>query len=308
MTGCLRHVIAGWTTVFVCGLAPAAALAQATAASQSSASTPTTFIPAIVTNQQGSPVPGLDQSAFAVREGDRSIPITSFSLESGPVGLVLVVDASASVGDTALSNVRESIRRIVQSTHRESEFFVIGLAGEVRALDWTADRTRVLSALDDLTQLRKAAPRGMATPLHDGVLRGVAAAEQSRFRKRAVIIISDGMDTRSRATRDDAEAALRATSAVVYSMMLESTQPAMPRLGLMRLADVTGGRAFNVDDPGDWTAATDRIAADLQHVYLIGVNPDVSRRGWRRVSVALASPPGERLTVRSRTGYVVPRR
>ena len=133
-------------------------------------------------------MPGLDQNAFAVREGDRSIPITSFSLESGPVGLVLVVDASASVGDTALSNVRESIRRIVQSTHRESEFFVIGLAGEVRALDWTADRTRVLSALDDLTQLRKAAPRGMATPLHDGVLRGVAAAEQSRFRKRAVII------------------------------------------------------------------------------------------------------------------------
>jgi hypothetical protein len=71
--------------------------------------------------------------------------------------------------------------------------------------------------------------------------------------------------------------------------------------------DETGGRAFNVEKAGDWAEAADRIAADLQHVYVIGVNPDVSRRGWRKVSVSLAVPPGEGTTVRSRTGYMVPR-
>jgi Ca-activated chloride channel family protein len=318
MTRGLRCVVAVVTTVFACGVAPAAAFAQAQGASPSSGST--TFIPAIVTDRQGSSVTGLDQNAFAVREGDRSLPITSFSVESGPVSLVLVVDASLSVGDTEDANARESIRRLVQSTHPQSEFFVTGVAGRVWSVGWTRDRANVTSVLDELTRLRRAALRdrtGLPTPLHDGILRALEAAEQSRYRKRAVVIISDGMDTNSRAPRKDVEGALRRTSAVVYLMTLRGSSPGIPRevarridtsdTGLRRFVDETGGRAFNVEKAGDWAGAADRISADLQHVYVIGVSPEVSRRGWRKVSVSLASPPGDGTTVRSRTGYMIPR-
>jgi Ca-activated chloride channel family protein len=153
------------------------------------------------------------------------------------------------------------------------------------------DRAALVAAVDRIE------PWG-TTPLHDAIVECLDRIVSARGR-RALVILSDGLDRYSRASADDVRARAKAAGVLIYPVVIGRAIPPL----LAGLADASGGRAFRVDQTSSLARAFTDVAFELRHQYLLGYEPPAGPRGWRSISVAVA---GRTLSVRARSGYVAP--
>jgi VWFA-related protein len=290
-------------------------LAGAFAAGEGSAQRPTTtvqssestaFIPVIVTDDTRAHVAGLDRSTFTVREKSTVLPIVDFWGPGEAMSLVFVMDVSRSIHPEDLTRARRTLHAIFARTSAGSEFAVVGVSGPVLVSGWQSTSTALTGGMDVLQQIHQAGP-AEGTALHDGIVRSLQLVSTSRFRRTAVIVISDGYDTRSLAPARDVERAIRRTSSLMYTLVTDRPSVVSGDNPIMKRVEVTGGRKFTVAKDKDWTTAADAITADLEYHYVLGVrvpgNPPDDK--WHEIKVTLGDSPTPR-TARSRTGYMRP--
>ena len=150
------------------------------------------------------------------------------------------------------------------------------------------------------------------TALIDAVYLGIDHLRQARYERKALLIISDGGDNRSRYTEGELRKVVRESDVQIYSIgIFDSFAPTSEeQLGpelLKEICEMTGGRLFNVGgDISDLQDVAIRISAELRNQYVIGYTPsDVKHDGnWRKLKVRLLPPPGlPQLTVHFRQGY-----
>ena len=133
--------------------------------------------------------------------------------------------------------------------------------------------------------------------------------------RKAILLLSDGLDTGSDHGLDDAITACQKTNVMVYSIRYLSPAYAQSRSqfndfanwvargkpDMERLSRETGGIAF---DPkkDELPAIFDRIEADLRSVYVLGYTPSKApgKRGVRKIQVKVTRPG---LTVRAQERY-----
>jgi VWFA-related protein len=159
----------------------------------------------------------------------------------------------------------------------------------------TPDVGAVARSLEDLTA-------DGWTALHDAVVYGLYHLRAVRGR-RALVVLSDGDDTRSQADLETTLEHARASGVIVYSIGLAT--PALDptaRRALKSLAEETGGRAFFVDEASELSGVYAQIAEELERQLLIAYAPD--RAGadalHRDVEVRVEKPG---VRVRSVRGY-----
>ncbi len=111
-----------------------------------------------------------------------------------PVSLGLVVDTSGSMEGERWVSARQALNRFLfQLLDRDDEVFLYRFDNQPELIEgWTTDRERIA------TGLARIRPRG-ATSLYDAVAAAVPLAQTGRHRKKAIVLISDGNDTNSRA-------------------------------------------------------------------------------------------------------------
>jgi Ca-activated chloride channel family protein len=118
--------------------------------------------------------------------------------------------------------------------------------------------------------------------------------------RRALVLLSDGVDRYSESRAADVVAHARGTDVMIYPVALGRTGPPL----FAELAAVTGGRYFEARDATGLDAAMRAVAADLRHQYLLGYAPSRTAAAepgaWRSIEVR-ADVPGAR--VRARSGY-----
>ena len=127
-----------------------------------------------------------------------------------------------------------------------------------------------------------------------------------RSARAALVVISDGRDTASDRTLQDARQVLRRTDAFVYAIALDDVDARdSTRVNPDTLRDITGpsgGYTEVVHGPEDLAPATERIADELNHQYTLGYNatrpPDGS---WRNIRVHVKTHEDYR--TRARRGY-----
>ena len=265
------------------------------------------LIPVSVTDPMNRLVTGLEKQDFRVFENNGQQKIATFASEDAPVSIGIIFDLSGSM-TSKLIRARESILKFIKTANPQDEFFVIGFNDRPELIE---DFT---SSVEDI-QARLATVRsGHRTALLDAIYFGVTKMKDARHERKALLVVSDGGDNRSRYTEGELRAQVREADVEIYSIGIFDPYAATPeeRTGPQLLFDVseeTGGRLFRVDDIADMGDIAEKISTELRNQYVIGYRPkDLTRDGkWRKVKVRVNPPAGlPPLTVHARTGYYAP--
>jgi len=263
------------------------------------------LLPVTVVDKSGEFVTGLEEKDFAVYEDEARQPITVFDNKDIPVALGLMIDSSSSMGYMR-SEVLAAALALAESSNPEDEVFVAHFYNRVSfTLQLGEARTR---NLDRLREAVSSTPGTGRTALYDALCEGLDHVGLSELQKKVLVIISDGADNSSKNTLNDALLKAKASSALIYSIGVydERNRDRSPKV-LRDLAEISGGRAFFPESASELPDVCRRIAVDVRSQYTLGYNPaDQEMDGrFRKIRVDVLSPGGEKLKVRTRSGYTL---
>jgi len=263
---------------------------------------------------KGRPVTDLRREDFRVYDEGRAQPIAHFHGGRGlPARILLLVDASGSMGVDRVANARQAASQLLHALAPDDEVALAGFDSRYwGVVAFTRDRQAIRRGLDSITAFG-------STALHDALDKGARDIASHGEGRRAVVVLTDGVDTSSQKTADEVIARSRALDVPIYAVSVVSPldDPGSERfLGdkaagvesaaaetLARYADLSGGMAFRVSNVAGLRIAADRIASELKYQYRLGWDPSQGPSRYRRV-VVVATRKG--VTVRTRTGYVPP--
>ena len=265
------------------------------------------LVPITVTDPLNRLVTGLEKEDFQVYENNGEERIVSFASEDAPVSIGIIFDLSGSMS-SKLVRAREAILQFIKTANPQDEFFVIGFNDRPELIE---DFT---SSVEDIQARLATVEAGHRTALLDAIYYGVAKMKDGHHERKALLVVSDGGDNRSRFTEGEVRAAVREADVEIYSIGIFDPYAPTPeeRTGPTLLDDIsssTGGRLFRVDDVDEMSDIAEKISTELRNQYVIGYKPkDLSRDGkWRKVKVKVNPPPGlPPLTIYARTGYYAP--
>jgi Ca-activated chloride channel family protein len=265
------------------------------------------LVPATVTDPMNRLVTGLEKENFEVYDNNVGQVIKSFSTEDSPVTIGIIFDLSGSMTSKFL-RARKALSEFMRTSNPQDEFFVVGFNDRPAVIvDYTSD-------IDDVEARMVMLKPENRTALIDAIYLGVDKLKQAKYDRKALLIISDGGDNRSRYTEGELRKVVRESDVQIYSIGIfdqyaPTTEEQLGPILLTDICDMTGGRMFRVMDMSDLGDIASRISAELRNEYVIGYRPsDVKQDGnWRKLKIRLVPPPGlPQLTVHNRQGYYAP--
>jgi VWFA-related protein len=274
----------------------------------------------VVDRASGRGMTGLAASDFHVYEDSVEQRVEHFESAEGPFDLLLLLDLSGSTARVT-DTIREAARRFVDSTRARDRVAIVAFAGEAQLVSpLTADRDALRAAI-----ARMARPEG-DTRLYDAVAYSLdyMSRSQEPSRRRAVIVMSDGLDStmpnvtgrgsalayeelRSRAQEFDGILYCVWTNTEFYEAFSpEDIQPETYDLAhdrMKELSDAGGGAFYEVERLEDLAGAYERVVQDLGTVYSLSYRPVNKKRDgrWRAIRVRLPRLPSA--VARGRRGY-----
>jgi Ca-activated chloride channel family protein len=263
-----------------------------------------------VTDPYNRLVTGLEQDHFRVFEDNIEQEVQHFSSEDIPVSIGLIFDMSGSMG-YKVDKARLAALQFVKTANPQDEFFLIGFNDRAQMI------SRFTSSVEELqSRLMYMTSKGR-TALLDAIYYGLAEMKGARNTKKALLILSDGGDNRSRYNERDIrnfvkEADVQLYAIGIYEPFGSRGQPELmngPTL-LNDLTEMTGGRAFNVESLNDLPDIATKISMELRNQYVVGYKPSNADRDgkWRKIRVRVRPQKGlPPLNVYSRTGYYAPK-
>jgi len=273
-------------------------------------------VPVTVTDKKGKPVTGLTRNDFAVFEDKRPVQFDFLGeikeLEKLPIYVGVLMDTSGSTSGKLKFEQEAAINFVftVTRTRKDRAAFVT-FDDEVNLRqDFTMNQDLLVKAIQGVKK------PGTQTALYDAIwlicdekMRGVASP------RRALVVITDGDDTFSRARLDDAIQIAQQTDTIIFAVSTKGgfSGSAVPGVEagtvkdsgdkqLQRLADETGGRAFYTGDMLALERAFKRIGEELRAQYLLTYRPEGPFDGrLRRIEVKLVN--GDGMRVNAKRGY-----
>ena len=293
------------------------------------------LLPVTVRDTQGRLVNNLTRGEFRVFEDSSEQPLSDIALRQVPVDAVLMVDASSSVASN-LDDFRRAAEGFADRLDKEDRLSLIKFDDRVELLqDWTQSRFQFHRALNRIEP-------GMFTRFNDALM--LAARDQFAKGKsrRAIIVLSDGIDSgRGTATLEAAAQMLLKSQVTVYIVSNTEISRASKRAELdnllagpdnsirfnqlhiddlkeglrvldmseqrlEQLAEVTGGRLYKPKSFDALDGIYAEVADELRHQYAIYYTPLNKTRdgGFRKVRVEMTNPSYEATT---RVGYFAPK-
>jgi VWFA-related protein len=192
-------------------------------------------VTATVSDSTGRFVAGLRQEDFAVYEDDQPVEVTQFTPERVPVSLGIALDSSGSMAGPKIQEARMALDRFLYDLLDKNDEIFLYRFSDVPILlqGWTTNRQLISRALDRIT------PNG-GTAMYDTIADAIPLAKEGQFRKKALVLISDGNDTSSRIRIPDLKREIRESEVLVYAIGIDGEsvptfrptpqQPAPPRL------------------------------------------------------------------------------
>ena len=275
-----------------------------------------------VRDSRGALVSNLSKEDFAVTEEGKPQEIRYFARETDlPLTIGLLVDVSRSQ-ERLIETERRTAHQFFSSVLGKQDMaFLISFGSEAELLqDFTGSLVLLREGLD---QLKLSAPPPSLQPgpvptvyeprgtvLYDAVYLAATEKLRKEVGRKAIVLITDGVDEGSRLKIDDAMRAAQMADAIIYSIYYvdPGAYGGMGRFGapsdgeLRRMSEETGGREFRVGRNNPLESIFKQIQDEMRSQYAIGYVPanPVKDGAYRRVEVR-ARPKG--LKVQARKGY-----
>jgi Ca-activated chloride channel homolog len=305
----LRSRVGPYACLFVtvvCGVAGLQAGQELPGCAVFRADTSLVTVPVNVFDSQNRVVNHLAPSAFRVFEDGVEQRIEAFGSDDAPVSVGFVFDTSASMG-TKLNLSRQAVAEFLRFANPEDESFLLPFDSRPGAVTGFSSRSE-----DILNQLASVRPSG-TTAMLDAIQAAFLNIRKAHNARRAIIIVSDGGDNHSRATKSEILRLAREADAQVYAIgtfeppasrhrsIEEWTGPEL----LAGIAEQTGGRSFPARQASEVVDAAIRIGFELHNQYLIAYRP--ANQNWngqyRRISVEAEAQGFPQLRLYWRHGY-----
>ena len=259
-----------------------------------------------VTDKSGQYVKGLKKADFKVYEDGVEVDpsmMASFSLHESPYAAVVLLDSSGSM-ESRFALARSAAIRFLDGLRPED-------VAAVYRFDSKVERVQEFSGGRDLAPIAYAIRAKGMTTLNDAIVEASKTlAERPEVRK-AIVVLSDGMDTFSKASSDKAVESALAIGASIYAVDMSSIEVAgsarrQSAASLKGFAEKTGGRFIETPGGPALRDAFTGIADELGHQYTLSYRPVNTKHDgkWRVLAVKVSR---EDLSVRTRKGYRAPK-
>lgn len=291
------------------GLQPATATVAVAQTPSFRAAVDVVSVTAVVRDSRGRPVNNLGREDFQVFERGRQRQILQFKAsDQGPISLGILFDVSGSMrGATQMQAGQRAVEHILSWVNpAQDEVGLFSFDAELRKeVDFTTDLAKVKTAVNSLTAVGQ-------TSLYDAINKTAAALGDRPSPRRAVIVITDGIDTSSKLTPAQVSGMASAIDVPVYVIAVLSpldhpgqdhavvgadSSPVATHLS--NLSYWTGGTLFMVSAPAHASQAARDLITELRHQYLIAFEA-AREPGWYELDVRTRR---RELTVRARSGY-----
>jgi Ca-activated chloride channel family protein len=256
-----------------------------------------------VTDKQGLYIHKLARPDFKIFEDGREQQVSLFSVEETPFAAAILLDTSGSM-ETRLTLARAAAIRFLEGLREEDVASVYHFDSDVEQLqDFSPGR--------DLPPMAYGLNSKGMTTLNDAVLRAAKDLAPRPERRRAIIVLSDGMDTKSGSTAEKALNAALAANATIYTVdmsdpMTKAQDRMMAAAALKNYAVKSGGRYVSTPGGRALDEAFKEILEELSNQYTLGYRPSNRVRDgrWRTIELKLSRPE---LNARTRNGYRAPK-
>ncbi len=275
-----------------------------------------------VRDKRGAYAGGLKAEDFDVYEDGKKQDIRSFTRETDqPLTLGLLVDVSRSQENLIEVQKRASSTFFAKVLKPKDMAFIISFGSDS---DLVQDLTGSLASLErGLRELRiRGGVQGVVTPstvptpggprgtvLYDAVWLAARDRLQNEVGRKAIVIITDGVDVGSRIKIEEAIEASQKSDAIVFPILYEDPRYTSPMFGgysgegaMKRLGNETGGRVFRVDRRNTLDQIYKEIEDDMRTQYAISYSSSNAVRdgGFRRIEIR---PKNKDLKIQARRGY-----
>jgi Ca-activated chloride channel homolog len=257
-------------------------------------------VSAVVRDSRGKLVKNLEARDFQLFDEGRVRPLLSVWSESSPASVAVLMDASGSMA-TKMERARETARTLIAGLKPgidEVAYYTF---------DTALEQIRPFSKNFSITDVPLDGTKAFgATSLWDAIA-ATAQRMSDRQQRRALVVITDGVDSASKLKPAAVSAIASELDVPVYVLVITFSLEEDPREitsiqgPLTDLAAWTGGDSLQVRDLESAALATSQILAELDHQYMIAFEPGRTP-GWHPL-VVKSRKPG--LFVRARSGYTV---
>jgi VWFA-related protein len=260
-----------------------------------------------VSDKKGRFVTDLTKNDFEIFEEKKPQQIVEFAAESDlPLRLAVLIDSSNSIRDRFRFQQEAAVEFINSVIRPQDRAVVVSFdTGPELVADLTNDTMKLAKAVRDLRP-------GGGTALYDAIF--FASKEKlmqdqpmHKFR-RALIVLSDGEDTQSRYSRDQALEMAQKADVVVYAIStnISGMQTDGDKV-LKYLSSETGGLTFFPFKVQDLAQSFENIANELRHQYSLLYRPNPPKFDGKYHEVYIRTKNRKDLIVRARKGYYAPR-
>jgi Ca-activated chloride channel family protein len=258
------------------------------------------LVDAAIYDKAGRPVKGMTASDFVLEEDGKPQKPDMVAQEAIPTTFALLVDGSQSMSRN-IDFVQEAAGRLAAYLRPRDRVIVAPFSLRLRAITGpTNDRRTIAEAVQAIT-----AEGG--TALRDSMIE-LAGRLSTTPGRRVIILITDGYDENSRASLEDAVAAVKAQGITVYCVGIGGVAGISLKSHneLKQIASATNGKYFFPSRPDELPDVYDVLASDAQLRYLISYTPANQRRDGTWRTIALRTNAAD-LVVKAKPGYFAPK-
>jgi VWFA-related protein len=254
-----------------------------------------------VRDAEGRLVKTLEQKDFTIEEDGVPQPITQFTKERVPVSLSLALDASDSMRGQRMVDARGALAHFLDKLLAvEDEASLVGFNHEARLFGaWTLDKGSMRARLDGIT------PSG-GTAMYDAVDVSLPLFESRQHPRAAIVLVSDGADTASDTTPTQLKQKLNRSDVFLYAVGIDTLDARnSTRINPYTLQELTsqgGGYTEIIRSTAELGPATERIAEELNHQYMVGYTP--LKRADGKYHTIRVKTTNDTYRVRARRGVV----
>jgi Ca-activated chloride channel homolog len=299
------RVTAGWiVTISLAGLATHALGGDFPAYPAIRADVNMVLVPVTVTDRRGFLVGGMTRHNFTILDDAVPQAIAAFYAQDAPCSVVIVLDTSGSMRET-LEMAREATRAFVGTSNPDDEFRLLTVSSRPELHEAWSDAATMTNSLH-LIQA------GGSTALIDTVYLALSQASQARTQRRALLVLSDGVDNHSRYSKSELMRMAVESDVQIYTIGVAESQATMMFMEqreeqrglslLSELAQKTGGLSFVIRDTREAPTVACKVALAMRNQYVIGYQaPAAKQTGkWHRIRVTLDIQGAH---VHARNGY-----